>query len=144
MNEKVHRLCYVEGSSAYFTDLPLTKQWGDDWDDAPYEHNAGEPYHDVFVTEGEPRLKADIVQLRWEGPFVTPDDGHLNSPWSVQMINARQVAWLRTVHWHVGEPVAILAGTLIRSFVYEVTVAGGRVWIPANIDLFDRWYHGRE
>lgn len=39
------RLCYVEGDWAYFTTQPLDKQWGDDWDDAPYEHNAGEPYY---------------------------------------------------------------------------------------------------
>ena len=37
-------LCYVKGPWAYFTTQPLKKQWGDDWDDAPYEHNAGEPY----------------------------------------------------------------------------------------------------
>lgn len=26
------KLCYVEGNFAYFTTLPLSEQWGDDWD----------------------------------------------------------------------------------------------------------------
>lgn len=40
----VMRLCYVSGPFAYFTSKELSEQWGDDWNDAPYEHNAGEPY----------------------------------------------------------------------------------------------------
>lgn len=27
----------------YFTS-DIENQWGDDWDDRPYEHNAGKPY----------------------------------------------------------------------------------------------------
>ena len=37
---------YIPGEqtlSAYFTPLAMEDQWGDDWDDAPYEHNAGSP-----------------------------------------------------------------------------------------------------
>lgn len=34
------KLCYVDDGFAYFTTKPLTEQWGDDWNDAPYEHNA--------------------------------------------------------------------------------------------------------
>lgn len=33
----------------YLGDDDCTDYWGDDWDDAPYEHNAGEVY-DSFVT----------------------------------------------------------------------------------------------
>ena len=40
---KPFKLCYVRHNILYFTDS-FEKQWGDDWDDAPYEHNAGEPY----------------------------------------------------------------------------------------------------
>lgn len=32
---KLEQLCYISGDTAYFTTLPLKKQWGDDWDDAP-------------------------------------------------------------------------------------------------------------
>ena len=43
---------YIPGEHelyAYFTPIELSKQWGDDFDDAPYEYNAGEPYDDVVV-----------------------------------------------------------------------------------------------
>lgn len=36
-------LCYVSGYIMYFTD-DMTNVWGDDWDDRPFEYNAGEPY----------------------------------------------------------------------------------------------------
>ena len=41
---KEFRLCYVNGPFAYFTTKEVSEQWGDDWNDAPYEHNAGKPY----------------------------------------------------------------------------------------------------
>ena len=43
--EEEYKLCYVEGQKAYFTSN-FEKQWGDDWNDRPYECNAGEPYDD--------------------------------------------------------------------------------------------------
>lgn len=48
-------LCYVDGNRAYFTTQPLDQQWGDDWDDAPYEHNAGTPYTPCWHCEPEHR-----------------------------------------------------------------------------------------
>ena len=57
----VMRLCYVSGCFAYFTSKDLTEQWGDDWNDAPYEHNAGEPYgpcwHNNPVRRNSPESK---------------------------------------------------------------------------------------
>lgn len=44
-------LCYVRSPWAYFTTRPLFEQWGDDWNDAPYEHNAGEPYDPCWHNE---------------------------------------------------------------------------------------------
>ena len=89
-------LCYVEGNFAYFTTQPLAKQWGDDWDDAPYEHNAGEPYLPTvcYKTTGPEKDPLDwnddgtpkwgIVKVAWDGPFSPPCENHINSPWSVQ------------------------------------------------------------
>ena len=37
------KLCYLENNIMYFTS-DIENQWGDDWDDRPYEHNAGTPY----------------------------------------------------------------------------------------------------
>ncbi len=42
-------LCYVDEPWAYFTPAALTDQWGDDWNDTPYEHNAEEPYTGLDV-----------------------------------------------------------------------------------------------
>ena len=38
-----YKLCYVDGNKAWFTNN-FEKQWGDDWNDRPYEYNAGLPY----------------------------------------------------------------------------------------------------
>ena len=93
---------YIEGKQewyAYFTPINLDKQWGDDWNDAPYEHNAEIPYDDY--KEGDERVEVEIVKV----PFYVPYDGGweirfacdwggCNSPFSVQDINAGAVAWL--------------------------------------------------
>ena len=87
--------------SAYFTRLDLLEQWGDDWNDAPYDCNAGEPYEN---SEG------DIIEVPFafvgseddEGYFTTypleyklpKDYGGGNSPWSVEDINLGAVPWL--------------------------------------------------
>ena len=92
-----HRLCYVNGNIMYFTDN-FAKQWGDDWDDAPYEHNADPPY------ERDPSLPAEVNRSR--GHIVIgawfdkryriglPRDGALNSEYSVESINKGVVPWL--------------------------------------------------
>jgi hypothetical protein len=54
-------LCYVSENFAWFTTRSLEEQWGDDWDDAPYEHNAGEPYgpcwHNIPKHRNDPTAK---------------------------------------------------------------------------------------
>ena len=87
--------------SAYFTRLDLLEQWGDDWNDAPYDCNAGEPYEN---SEG------DIIEVPFafvgseddEGYFSTypleynlpKDYGGGNCSWSVEDINLGAVPWL--------------------------------------------------
>lgn len=124
-NEPV--LCYVSGCWAYFTTQPLADQWGDDWDDAPYEHNAGSPYtpSDKNIAEGK---SWDIVKVAFDGPFETPCEHHLNSPYSVLDINVGVVAWLRRSRWDSGPPVAIPAGTTLADFRRKVAEAGGKVY----------------
>lgn len=48
--------------------------WGDDWDDAPYEHNAGIVYPE-FVT-----AMLDVA-FKFDCAVVEPCDGELNSSW---------------------------------------------------------------
>ena len=38
------QLCLVKLPWAWFTTCQLDRQWGDDWNDAPYDCNAGYPY----------------------------------------------------------------------------------------------------
>lgn len=109
MNEP--RLCYVRNGFAFFTPRPRSEQTGDDWDDAPYEHNAGEPYGD------------DITIVAFRADLVEPCDGHINSAWSVDDINAGAVAWL----WQLGG-VAIPAGVTVSEFKVLIREAGGEVY----------------
>lgn len=88
-----YKLCYVKQKEdypnltiLYFTNN-MKKQTGDDWDDAPYEHNSGEPY------EHETDLFSIVVKTDWR-EFITPCTGLLNSPYSVNDINEGMVPWL--------------------------------------------------
>jgi len=125
------KLCYVEDSWAYFTTQDVKEQWGDDWNDAPYEHNAGTPYlpHEHDIEAGKEPW--EICSVAWEGPFWTPCDGHVNSPYSVEQINSGAVAWLRTASY-ADKQIAIMAGTTLKDFKHYILEAGGSVFIHAD------------
>ena len=97
MTDKLYRLCYVSGNIMYFTDN-FENQTGDDWDDAPYEHNAGEPYEWVDEWSAESNKYRGHIRMiafmtdRW---LEYPYDGYGNSPFSVDDINAGAIAWIR-------------------------------------------------
>lgn len=122
-------LCYVDGSWAYFTTQKLSEQWGDDWNDAPYEHNAGEPYQWHDRRDSEPW---QIIKVAWDGEFEAPCAAQYNSPWSVQRINAGAVAWLQTSRWIGGDPIVIMAGTTIEDFCQKIREGGGRVYLEKD------------
>ena len=117
-------LCYIKGPWAFFTTQPLEEQWGDDWGDAPYEHNAGYPYG---PREGE---SWEIIKIAWDGPFITPDDGVINSRYSVQAINRGDIAWLRPEAWCKGPLRPISAGAILQEFRDRMISAGGMVYFP--------------
>jgi hypothetical protein len=112
-------LCFVSEPWAYFTTKPLSEQWGDDWNDAPYEHNAGVPYSD------EP---GQIVKLAYEADLYQPCYGCLNSPWSVEQINAGAVAWLASPTYAKGDQIVIPSGTPLSQFKDLIRQAGGCVY----------------
>lgn len=125
-------LCYIDGRYvAWFTSIPLDIQWGDDWNDAPYEHNAGEPY-DTHKEDKE-YVPHHLVKVVFEGPFETPQDNHVNSPWSVERINAKHVPWLTPVRWKESGGEPIFAGTSLLSFIKEIERAGGTVYLPRDL-----------
>ena len=117
---------YIPGKQeyyAYFTTIPLDKQWGDDWDDAPYEYNAEIPYDGYY--EGDERVETEIVRV----PFYVPYDGGWsimfprdwggdNSPFSVQHINGGAVAWL----YDTKTKTAIIAGCTPQEFADKINI----------------------
>lgn len=94
----MYRLCYVCDNIMYFTDN-FSNQWGDDFNDAPYEHNAGTPYEWENSWSKEDNVKYGYGHIRlfaFEKDFSIkrPCDGYVNSPYSVEDINKGKVAWL--------------------------------------------------
>lgn len=88
------KLCYVErigwGMIAlYYMDKDAKDVWGDDWDDIPYEHNAGEPY----VRDGD-TMKKVIIEAAFPSSMKVPCDEYDNSPYSVEMINTGEIPWV--------------------------------------------------
>ncbi len=98
--------------------------------DVPYEHNAGTPY--IWASHRDVE-SYELMKVAYEGPFVTPDAYHTNSPYSVEMINAGAVAWLRTEQW-AKERVVIPAGTSLSEFIRKVYTAGGAVYKEVRED----------
>ena len=128
---------YIPGEHelyAYFTPIELSKQWGDDWNDAPYEYNAEIPYDDVILeTEEKDGLKwatkidhYDIIQIpfavksyNWKLPRDYSYGG--NSPFSVDMINSGAVAWIYdSADGKMKNMTSIQAGTTIPEFISKL------------------------
>jgi hypothetical protein len=131
MNEPI--LCYIDDCWAYFTTRSLDLQTGDDWDDAPYEHNAGDPYTYSTYNQERGDQPWEIIRVAiWtnlETPASLAYSG--NSRYSVDMINAKLTPWLRTDQYYKGTPVAIFAGIPLSEFVKAIEDFGGRVYMDA-------------
>ena len=96
---------YIEGEQelfAYFTPLDLDEQWGDDWDDFPYEYNAGAPYDSKYEERDEKGnwkeyeiIKVPFYVDSWK-VYQPKEWGRSseNSPFCVRDINAGAVAWI--------------------------------------------------
>lgn len=122
------RLCYLDGAWAYFTTQKLSDQWGDDWNDAPYQHNAGPPYewgpHDAKAGK-KPWV---IVKLAFATNLLQPCDpgGGMLRVWSVEDINNFKAPWLRPYPGDYGQPV--MAGATFSEFKRALAEAGGEVY----------------
>ena len=60
------------------------KQWGDDWDDIPYEHNAGRVY-DEFI-----KGYCDVA-VDFDYEVLEACDGYDNSPYSKEVMTKRKI-----------------------------------------------------
>ena len=99
---KQYKLCYVRENILFFTDN-FKNQWGDDWDDRPYECNAEEPYDRKHYPEYDDEWcvkngKGNIRKIAfdyYDGYYIEqPKDGFYNSTYSVEDINRKDVPWL--------------------------------------------------
>lgn len=128
------RLCYIcpRTKFAFFTNAPLDLQWGDDWNDAPYEHNAGDPYPD-HRKDGQ-RIAHEVIRIAWEGPYETPAErAGSNSSWSVQDINRGCIAWLLP-GWDATEKTTpVAAGTSLVDFARILKANEGEVYLSEDV-----------
>lgn len=111
--DKHFKLCLVLDNQAWFTTQDVTKQWGDDWDDAPYEHNAGPPYE---YHEKMDCLPYDIKKVYWESSTCAIPA--FTSKASVEDINNGMRPWL----FNYEERTNINAGTTLEEFKKLVDV----------------------
>ena len=129
VGEREPILCYVDGAWAWFTTADLKDQWGDDWDDAPYQHNAGPPYEWASRREVP---EYELSRVAWSGPFGTPGD--LTDSYSVEDINAGKVPWLASGWYSTNETVVIPAGTTYSDFIRFVHAGGGEVYVQMRLE----------
>jgi len=108
------KLVYIDPDIpvAYFSFSAASEPWGDDWDDAPYEHNAGPPYD--WTTR--------VVYL--DTDLESPCSNKLNSDYSVEQINKGMIPWLRTPTWHK-DIIVIPAGVTVQEFIDKIRAADG-------------------
>lgn len=128
--EKEFKLCYVDGNKAWFSNN-FEKQWGDDWDDKPYEYNAGYPYNSWSeLIEDNPNIwdrkwKHHPIELK-ELYFETDDWGEKRpcdmGRFSVEEINKGAVSWIHTDKFN------IYAGCKIEEFKKIIKENGGKIY----------------
>ncbi len=128
------QLCYVlgyeESMTAVFTTQPLEQQTGDDWDDTPYEHNAGSPYG----PRGEEHW--DLVSVRFYHPYWKTPAGRANaanSRWSVDLINQNKTPWLSGWSDHTEtHGSGAKAGCSLREFLDILYETGGFIRVDVG------------
>lgn len=125
------QLCFVKENVAYFTTRSLDEQGGDDWGDIPYEHNAGAPYEAWRDDEDWAIVRVAFDDYGNGTHLVDPSHGHMNSPFSVVMINRdKKVPWLVSL---TGTDTKLYAGTTLLEFTETLTSLGLEVHLPLSV-----------
>ena len=92
---------------------------GDDWNDSPYEHNAGLPYEHGDDYTKEITLIRIPFCVKSNNYTLPSEYGYCNSPFCVDDINHHACAWIYDVNMinnSVCRHVAILAGVSPKEF----------------------------
>lgn len=85
-----------KGNILYFALGKNGEQWGDDWDDAPYEYNAGQAY-DEYIKG------ACTIAIDFKHDVYEPRDGAWNSQYSKEDMIQRRVPCIIVVPNAVGK-----------------------------------------
>lgn len=126
---------YIPGEQefyAYFTPLSLKDQWGDDWNDSPYDCNAEIPY-DIVIDDSE-TTSPDINVARKtheitiiQVPFAIksyntmfPKDWSENIPFCVDDINNGAIAWIYDNNSANHKSVCVYAGINPFDFIQKL------------------------
>ena len=149
----------------YFTPFDAANITGDDWDNAPYEHNASEPYYarlgsykDIHSKKETAVVAEDIGDKLIEviiysydtATLVSPCSYVLNSDYSVKDINEGMTPWI-VAKWFendVAREEVIMANTTYKEVVEKLD---GFVYLPkarknltADEFLGSNWREGLE
>lgn len=119
-------LCYVNEGRAWFTTQSLSSQWGDDWNDAPYECNAGEPYPWIE------RIHAKNGIPKWDLYTVLFVVNGLREACVFGSRSVEEITRGRVMPWVMGNGVALFAGTPMSEFLRVIRAAGGAVTEPVR------------
>ena len=87
---KVVDFCLKGNVLRLFLGTPDVQAWGDDWNDTPYEHNAGTVYEEYVTATLD-------VAFDFDAYVSEPRDGHLNSPWCKQDMQLHAVPCIATL-----------------------------------------------
>lgn len=120
------QLCYIQdGQAAYFTSR-FYDQWGDDWNDAPYEHNAGRPYDNEGCS-----IFHVYIEVNLSSPTEDDREHHItNTGFSVEDLNAGNFPWLRSTKYSDVGNIRIMGGISYRNFKNLIYAAHGHIWEP--------------
>lgn len=129
------RLCYIRVNIAYFTTRnPWKEQTGDDWDDAPYQYNAGPPY-EWHKGLDKDKKRWEIIRIAFlSADLMTPEEFYVNADYSVDEINNGVIPWLFSPAW-VSEGVKIFAGETISCVIKKLEKAGAEVFLPREVSF---------
>lgn len=112
-------LCYVKTNdeynqdiiTCYFTTQKLEDQRGDDWNDCPYQHNAGEPYLARESDQEKWEIKKVVLYNKYE-TLHDPSWEKSNNGICVDDINLKNGWWLESQD----ENLHIYAETTLEEF----------------------------
>jgi len=89
----------------------------------PYEHNAEPPYDHYWENGIKHDISLKTLYFEAGDGACLPCDNFCNSPYSVEAINKKAVAWIHTDDFN------ILAGTSMQEFIETIEKYGGKIYL---------------